>query len=302
MNKSFFKRPLYNIAGKISKVMRDFQKRQDEKKIIAADESWNKLFKSNNFFEYNLNSKVKINLYKDSVLSRLIYEGFEKEETDFLEKTLTEGDIFVDIGTNIGLFSLLAAEIVGIDGRVLCFEPAPDTFSRLNENIILNDFKNIHINNIGLSNEPGELTFYVSNNGHDAWNSFAPSSDNKLESSIQVPVSTLDLELKDIDKSKIKLVKIDVEGWEKFVLNGGKDFFIEFSPVVMVEFTESNTFNAGYSVHEIYDIMQDLGYVWYTVKNKTLLLETKRLHYPYNNLIAIKESEKIPVKNIIGLK
>lgn len=290
MNKSFFKRPLYHIAGKISRIMRDFQKNQDDKIIDASNEYWNGLFNGNIFFEYNLNNDVKINLYKDSILSRLIYDGFEKEETDFIEKILKEGDVFVDIGTNIGLFSLLAAKIVGTEGKVLCFEPAPSTFYRLKENVTLNNFKNIHIKNIGLSDEPGELTFYVSNNGYDAWNSFAPSQDNKLESSIQVPVSTLDFELKDINKSKIKLVKIDVEGWEKFVLNGGKEFFIEFSPIVMVEFTESNTFNAGYSVHEIYDIMQDFGYVWYTVKNKTLILETKKLYYPYNNLIAIKKS------------
>lgn len=288
MNKNFFKRPFYNAAGKISRIMKNFQKQQDEKIIRAVNESWNRLYNSNVFFEYNLNNDVKINLYKDSVLSRLIYDGFEKEETDFLERTLKKGDFFVDIGTNIGLFSLLAAKIVGVEGKVLCFEPAPLTFSRLNENLELNNLKNVVTRNIGLSDNNGELTFYVSNNGYDAWNSFAPSQNNKLEGSIKVPVGTLDLELKDIDKSKIKLVKIDVEGWEKFVLNGGKDFFIEFSPIVMVEFTEENTFNAGYPVYEIYDIMQNFGYVWHSIKDGELIKEFKKLHYPYNNLIAIK--------------
>ena len=290
MNKNFFKRPFYNTAGKISRIMRDFQKRQDDKIIMAANESWNRLFNEAGFFEFNLNNDVKINLYKDSVLSRLIYNGFEKEETDYLTKTLKKGDVFVDIGTNIGLFSLIASKIVGGEGKVLCFEPAPITFSRLNENVKLNEFKNIDIKNLGLSDKQGELTFYISNNGHDAWNSFAPSQDNKLESSIQVHVSTLDIELTNIDKTKIKLVKIDVEGWEKFVLFGGQDFLVNYNPIVMVEFTEENTFNAGYSVNEIYDIMQDFGYFWYRISNGELVKEVKKIHYPYDNLIAIKDN------------
>lgn len=289
MNEIFFKRPFYFIAGKISRIMRDFQKYQDDKIIQEANESWNRLFKNNIFFEFNLNNEVKINLYKDSVLSRLIYEGFEKEEIDYLTKILKNGDVFVDIGTNIGMFSLIASKIVGDEGKVLCFEPAPLTFSRLKENINLNNFKNFDIRNLGLSNSKGELTFYVSNNGYDAWNSFAPRQDNKLGSSIQVPVSTLDIELKDIDKIKIKLVKIDVEGWEKFVLYGGKDFLVNYSPIVMVEFTEENTFNAGYPVYDIYNILEDFGYVWYRISNGELAKEVRKIRYPYCNLIAIKD-------------
>ena len=288
MNKNFFKRPLYNIAGKISKLMRNFQKNEDDKVIRALNESWNQLFVGKEFFKFNLNKDVAINLYKDSILSKYIYDGFETTETDYVSSVLKKGDIFLDIGANIGLFSLLASKIVGDEGAVICFEPSPSTFTRLAENVQLNNFKNIDLRNIGLSDKCAELKFYVSDNGYDAWNSFAPSQDNKLEKSIQVPVSTLDIELKDVDKSRIKVVKIDVEGWEKFVLKGGADFFVNHNPIVLVEFTEENTFNAGYSVHELYDIMEDFGYVWHTIENGKLIVETKKLHYPYNNLIAIK--------------
>lgn len=290
MNKNFFKRPFYYTAGKISRIMMDFQKKQDDKVTRTINESWNRLFDENNFFEFNLDNNVIIKLYKDSVLSRLIYDGFEKEETDYLTSILSEGDTFIDVGANIGLFSLIASKIVGNNGLVICFEPSPITFNRLVENVKLNNLKNIDLRNIGLSNVKDELTFYMSDNGYDAWNSFAPSEDNKLENSIQVLVSTLDAELQNVEKSKIKLIKIDVEGWEKFVLKGGSEFFANYSPIVMVEFTEENTFNAGYAVHELYDIMKDLGYEWYTINKGELILETKRLHYPYNNLIAIKNS------------
>jgi FkbM family methyltransferase len=289
IKKKFFKRPFYKIAGRIAKIMRDFQKREDEKIIKKRDDLWNDLFRGKDFFEFNLNSDVKMNLYKDSVLSRLMFEGFEKEETDYLFSVLKEGDVFVDIGANVGLFSLIASTIVGKNGKVISFEPAPKTFARLIENVKLNDLKNIDTRNIGLSNVNDELTFYVSKNGYDAWNSFAPSQDNKLESSIQVSVSTLDVELENIEKSKIKLIKMDVEGWEKFVLKGGREFFTNYRPIVMVEFTEENTFNAGYPVYDVFDIMIDFGYEWFTIKQGELISEKKRLYYPYNNLIAIKK-------------
>jgi FkbM family methyltransferase len=288
MYKHILKRPLYSIAGKISSLMRNFQKRQDDKLKQVANKQWNNLFNGKDFFEYNLYDYAKINLYKDSVLSRLIWNNFEKDETDYMCKVLKKGDVFVDIGSNIGLFSLIASKIVGNEGKVICFEPSPLTYTRLKENVTINNYNNLDVRNLGLSDSIGELAFYVSNNGYDAWNSFSPSADNKLELSIKVPVSTLDFELSDIDKSKIKLVKIDVEGWEKFVLLGAKKFLINFNPIVMVEFTEQNTFNSGYPVHEIYDIMNSYGYTWYRLQKGELVLEEKKLYYPYDNLVAIK--------------
>ena len=288
MNKSFFKRPFYNIAGKISKVMRDFQKSEDEKLIKIRNESWNQLFNGKESFTFSLNKDIKINLYKDSVLSKLIFDGFETAETEFICSVLQEGDIFVDVGANIGLFSLIASKFVGPEGLVICFEPSPTTFDRLVENVNQNCLENIDLRNIGLSNSSGELTFYISENGYDAWNSFAPGQDNKLQRSIQVPVSTLDKELSGIDKSRVKVIKIDVEGWEKFVLYGGQAFLKEYSPIVIVEFTEENTFNAGYPVYDLYDIMENYGYSWHIIKNGRLIKEKKKLHYPYINLVAIK--------------
>lgn len=288
--KTFFKRPFYHLAGKIAKEMQDFQKNENAKKAKRLDNLWNKKFSEKDFFQFKLNDDVHINLYKDSVLSRLIYDGFEKHETNYLSAVLKKGDVFLDIGANIGLFSLLASKLVGEQGKIICFEPSTDVYSRLKENISSNNFTNIDSRNIGLSDKKGELTFYTSKNGHDAWNSFAPSQDDKLEKEIKVEVSTLDYELLDINKTLIKLVKIDVEGWEKFVLNGGRDFFVNFNPIVMVEFTEENTFNAGYSVYEIYDIMQSWGYSWYRIINGELVREVKRMRYPYANLIA-KKSE-----------
>lgn len=283
INRSLYKALAFGI-----KVLRYFQEKLDKKSRARHTKLYLSLFTNNHFFEHNLDQDLKINLYKDSILSKIIYDGFEQDELNYVKNILQEGDVFVDVGSNVGLFSLIAAKCVGNGGKVISFEPAPIIFDRLLENKKRNEIKNIDARNIGLSDEVGELTFYVSDTGYDAWNSFAPSRDYKLQKKIEVNVSTLDHELFSVDKSKIKLVKIDVEGWEKFVLKGGENFFRHFSPIVMVEFTDENTFNAGYSVHEIYDIMVSYGYEWFTIQNDILIKESKKLYYPYNNLIAMK--------------
>lgn len=285
-------RPLYSSVTFCIKVLHFIQARLDKRYRAKQNRKYNLSFGGNSFFVHTIDNNLQIRLYKDSLLSKIIYDGFEKEEFDFVKKTLSFGDIFIDLGANIGLFSLLASKCVGRDGKVIAFEPAPVIYKRFMENVHLNKLENIDARNIGLSNEKGELKFYVSENGYDAWNSFAPSIDNKLQNQISVQVSTLDHELELLEMSKIKLVKIDVEGWEKFVLSGGTHFFKQYKPIVMVEFTDENTINAGYYASDIYDIMVSFGYEWYALKKGILIHEPKRIHYPYRNLIAIKQQNK----------
>ncbi|MFY7666610.1 FkbM family methyltransferase [Flavobacterium sp.] len=264
-----------------------------EAKLVAIQKKnqikeWNILFKSTDSVIFPLSPTIKIKLFKQSAISELIYRGFEESEIQFLKETLTEGDYFLDIGANIGLFSLFAAEKVGTSGKVIAFEPAPDTFQKLTENIQINNFTNVELHNLGVSDQVSKIPFFVSQNGYDAWNSFGKLTNKSQTISTEVEVKPLDSLLQETDISKIKLVKIDVEGWEKFVLQGGEHFFKTQQPIVMMEFTESTCFEVGYMVQELYDIMETYGYRWYELKNQQLIPHKKQLHYPYNNLIAKK--------------
>ena len=273
------------INGRTGKLINELTKKEEQ----SQDRSWSDLFIDKKSIVHLLEDNVKVNLYKDSILARWMYNGFEQDEAVFLKSVLRKGDIFVDAGCNIGYFSLQAAHFVGEEGKVVCFEPSPVTYKRLTENILLNGFKNISAVNKGLSDQEGEMQLNISESGYDAWNTFAKATDNKFQSTVAVNVSTLDKELVNFDKSRISLVKIDVEGWEKFVLLGAKDFFTGYSPAVMVEFTEANTYAAGYFVQEVYDIMAGWGYQWFRFVKGELVPEERKLHYPYDNLIATKD-------------
>lgn len=287
MKRDYFKRPLFHLAGKTAKWLHQYQDFVRQRRLKRDDQKWADRFEGNEFFIEQF-SGVDMYFYKDSLLSKIIHDGHEAQEIEFVKGVLNEGDVFIDIGSNIGLFSLIAAPILGEQGMILAFEPTPYIFNRFQENSQLNGFKNIECRNIGLSDKKGTMSLHTSENGYDAWNSFAPGTDNKLGRTIEVEVSTLDEELEDLDKDRIKLVKIDVEGWEKFVLLGGETFFKKYSPYVMIEFTELNTFNAGYPVHDIYDILVDWGYKWYRMESNELVPESRKFRYPHVNLIAKK--------------
>ena len=286
---NFARRVLGFAARKLTAIHTRFEKEEAEKLKLAEENHWNQKFDGQLYLDYLLRDKLTIRLYKDSVLSKLIFDGFENEELDFVERFLTSGDTFFDIGANIGLFSLIASRKVSQSGKIFAFEPSPKTFARLIENFEINAIENKFVFNIGLSDKVDTLKLNISESGYDAWNSFAGSEDVKFNKVHDVDVNTLDniVALYDIDN--IDLIKLDVEGWEKFVLHGGEKTLKTFSPVIMVEFTESNTFSAGYQVQELYDILADWGYNWYRYVNKTMVVESKKASYPYDNLFAVKD-------------
>lgn len=265
-----------------------------DRKARKTRRAWEKRFLTDTPIRF-VTKGVQINLYKDSVLSELIYKGFEEDEINFFESYLKEGDILFDIGANIGLFTLLGAKTVSNTGAVYSFEPTPKVYNRLVDNIAINQFQNAFPFQLGLSNKSDTLAFNVSANGYDAWNSFANKDKQKLQTSIAVAVTTIDdfIVKEAINKSKIALVKIDVEGWEKFVLEGGRKFLQEYSPALMVEFTEVHTMAAGYGTVEIYKLLQNWGYNWYKWVRGALVPEERRENYPYDNLIALKPDNRL---------
>ncbi len=258
---------------------------------------WDKYFKTEKEICYKLENNCKLFLERNNRLTEfIIFKKFEANELKFIELFLNKGDIFLDIGANIGLHSLYAAKKVGEDGTVYSFEPTPTTFTKLKKNIKINNFDNVKLLNFGFSDTKKQL-FINTSNTYNAWNTFADPkktiSPQMFNNKVSVDVEKLDtwLENQKIKIAEISLIKIDVEGWEKFVLLGAKKILSsKNAPVILIEFDENNTWAAGYSCHELYDLLNSFGYKLYTfdLKNMEFQLEPKQLHYPSQNLIAIK--------------
>ena len=145
---------------------------------------------------------------------------------------------------------------------------------------------------MALSDKAECLTLTTSVDGFGAWNSLAQPTAGLTFSQEEVRCITWDNFAADHDLvGKVTLAKIDVEGWELHVINGGRDVFSRpDAPDLLVEFAEVNAQAAGTSCAELYRSLKQFGYTMYTIsaKTKALVPESLRDSYPYLNLLATK--------------
>ena len=93
-------------------------------------------------------------------------DRYELETTEMVDKLLQAGDVFVDVGANIGYFTLRAASRVGDTGKVHAFEPFPETYQALAKSVLANEYgERTNVSCIALSDAPGEQKFFLANRG-----------------------------------------------------------------------------------------------------------------------------------------
>jgi len=168
-------------------------------------------------FDYNFIGTTKIRVKKSFSTAELQYYCGLSEFNDmgFLLHFLKKGDLFIDIGANIGSYTLLASGYIGANS--ISFEPVPSTFEYLKENIQLNNIQSsTDLRNIGLSDSLGSLKFTAA---LDAINHVIYSETNQ-DAIIEVPVDTLDHA---IENTNPIMLKIDVEGYETMVIAGASN-------------------------------------------------------------------------------
>jgi FkbM family methyltransferase len=186
-----------------------------------------------------------------------IYAGLhEFADMGFLLHVLRPDDLFIDVGANVGSYTILACSAVGASGYA--FEPVPSTYEKLIENIHLNYLENrVKCFNIGVSKEPGTLAFTTN---MDTVN-HAIASGEHSDNTINVEVSTLDLILENESPS---LMKIDVEGFETPVLEGASETLKKESlHSVIMELNGSGS-RYGFDESLILEMMFDYGFKTYS--------------------------------------
>ena len=147
---------------------------------IETERKWREFYanKREDVIIKNFSSGGKIKLKKYNLLSKSIYNNnFEVHELNYLKRNLKRGDIFIDIGANIGLFSIAAAYKVGESGKVFSFEPTYQTFNQLIENIDLNNLKNVFAFNYAVSDKDGELNIAINDDDDSALNTVSTIPD-----------------------------------------------------------------------------------------------------------------------------
>jgi FkbM family methyltransferase len=168
------------------------------------------------------------------------------------------GDVVVDVGANIGLYSLASA---ARGATVWAFEPVPPTADRFEANLALNDFgPRVHLTRAAVSDSEGSLTLYAESFESYSDHASAHTIDVENADSVTVPTVTLDSALGDVE-GPVKLMKIDVEGHEPAVLAGARATFERLAPeYLLVEAEDDHLRSAGSSAGELLATIKQLGY------------------------------------------
>ena len=178
----------------------------------------------NKYLRYKANQHL-IFAFKKTII-------YENDIQQKLPAIIKKGDLIFDIGSNIGQYALPFSDLVGVEGKVICYEPDIDNFNMLETNIKLNHLSNIVLNNKGISSEAGVLLLYKDNETGGRTSSFDQNfNPNFKDQTVKVEVSTLFAEIEKYGEPS--LIKIDVEGFEYKIIQGllskniNSDYFVE---------------------------------------------------------------------------
>jgi FkbM family methyltransferase len=186
------------------------------------------------------------------------YGYYEKELGDLLKKVIRSNDVFLDIGANIGYFSLLAATNYS-SAKIISFEPVKHLFQKMNHNISINNIKNIETVNaaVGEINEEKEL--FLSSPDNLGMSSFHQPG-NYSRKKERVKVVAIDDWFKTSGLTKIDLIKLDIEGGELAALKGMKEVLQNFRPIVIVEINPETLSMFSLKPGDIYNYLNQLNF------------------------------------------
>jgi FkbM family methyltransferase len=209
----------------------------------------------------NLNFDLDLDL---SPFCHDMYFGlYEMEITRLMNHFLRPGDSFVDIGANIGYFTWIGAGLVTAKGQVHSFEPVFGYFGRLQSLKDLNPGFPFTFNNIALGSSAGTLRMYV-NNANIGNNTLVKNfiAADEIKNEIEVGVKTFDQYAGSCAIGSVRLIKIDVEGFEFEVLKGMDRFLRSAgnSPVIICELNPAIYPDLGYTSRDLLEFMADHGY------------------------------------------
>jgi FkbM family methyltransferase len=195
-------------------------------------------------------------------------QGYERGTTRVFTELVKEEMNVVDIGANIGYYTLLAARRVGPQGKVYAFEPEPRNFKLLSENLRLNGYENVVPIQKAVSNKAGTTSLFLSPRGSTS-HSLLPSRD-RSKRTITIETVTLDEFFAAEGNPAIQVVKMDIEGWEIEALDGMGKLIAGNSPLKMiVEFYPWGLLSRGISPRVLTDKLIELGFTLSAIDEET---------------------------------
>jgi FkbM family methyltransferase len=201
--------------------------------------------------------RMFVDLWDSAVSTHLfVSKTWEPEETRLVSSLLREGDVFVDVGANVGYFTLVASDAVGKSGKVFAFEPEPKNFSLLRKNVQVNKCANARCEQKAVTGTDYPVELYLSSFNYEDYNR------GRQRARTQVEGVTLDSYF--APGTRVDFIKMDVQGAEYFALQGMKRVLRDNPDIVlMMEFWPHGLQEAGVEPSRLLEEIEELGLVPY---------------------------------------
>jgi FkbM family methyltransferase len=212
----------------------------------------------------------------------------EKLETEIFKKEIKRGDIVLDIGANIGYYTLIAARIVGDKGKVFAFEPDPENFSLLKKNIAINGYKNVTPVQKAVSDKFRKIKLFLSEDNKAGHRIYDDMTGKKF---ISVGAVVIDDFLKG---NKVDFVKMDVEGAEGKALAGMSKIIKENKKLkILTEFFPSLLAELGTNPEKYLESLVGHGFRIYDINGRKQPVAAEELMQKYSigkhtNLLCLR--------------
>ena len=186
---------------------------------------------------------VDVNQYKLEVIpgdlgisSELImFQTHEPLTTKLLSKELKKGMTCLDVGGNIGYYTLLESNIVGNNGKVIAIEPSPVNFKHLKKNLSIQDAKNVDAYNFAAGDVDGEVNFLVYQESNGSFTIPDGETTDLPGELIKVPAKRMDTFLDELNIEHVDFVRMDVEGYEHHIIKGMNNIIKNSKPMFQIE-------------------------------------------------------------------
>ncbi|WP_043879765.1 FkbM family methyltransferase [Azorhizobium caulinodans] len=221
--------------------------------------------------------------FRYTSVSAFLLRDQVEPELRYIQKFVRPGDIFIDVGANIGLFTVKMAPTAG---RVVAVEPGSTAGSLLADNVALNHFSNVAIVRKALSDSVGVASLHHNPLGNDP-QAFSLVSDGSDAETEQVPITTLDVMVTEQRLARVDCIKIDVEGAEGQVIAGGMDTLRAYHPAVIFEMNCPTLLKAGGDPAAAWNALQGLGYRFFRLAEDGALLPLASRPGAFCNVVAL---------------
>jgi FkbM family methyltransferase len=221
-----------------------------------------------------------------ATLFYVVREYYEPELT-FLSRFLKEGETFVDAGANCGVYTISAGNIVGPGGKVLAFEPGKEIFAMLKKSVKRNDFQNVQLFEMGLSDHNGTAELYAHPHGASSFSLGRPQQ--ATGESFTIQLKKLDDILDAEEVEKVDCIKMDVEGAEELILQGASRLFESCKPRVIFEINPAAILALGLQKSGAWDFLKNRGYNFFTIDTDGKLEKLSAQPEEGGNFIALPQ-------------